>query len=170
MTQTAHNLTAERVRELLSYDAETGAFTWREGRRNQAKQGQAAGSTGGNGYRLLSIDNRRYNAHRVAWLYVYGEWPQGQVDHIDGDKTNNRMGNLRVVSPSTNRENMRKSPKTAKVGALGVRTVTFSPSRPYQARITVKGKEKHIGLFESVEAAHAAYINEKRRLHAGCTI
>lgn len=170
MTDCAKELTAERVRQLVSFDPDTGVFTRLTSMGNQCKAGSVAGSISGNGYRLISLDGRRYNAHRVAWLYVHGHWPTGQIDHINGDRLDNRIANLRDVSPSTNRENMRASPKSAVVGMLGVRMLRPSLSKSYQARIKVRGKQQHIGYFATPEAAHAAYLNDKRRVHAGCTI
>lgn len=170
MTKTADQLTADRARELVSFDPETGVFVNRINRGNQIKVGSVLGSVSGNGYRLIALDGRRYNAHRVAWLYVYGQWPAGQIDHINGDKLDNRIANLRDVTPSVNRENMRASPKSASLGILGVHKTRDSLRNPYQARIKVKGKQRSIGYFTTPEAAHAAYLHEKRRLHAGCTI
>ena len=97
------DLTAERLREVLAYDAETGVFTWRDNRGSRAPAGSVAGNVSHQrGYRQIRVDYNRYLAHRLAWLYVYGEWPAAQIDHINGQTEDNRIVNLR---PATQRQN-----------------------------------------------------------------
>lgn len=106
-------------------------------------------------------------AHRLAWLYVYGEWPNGDIDHIDGDRLNNRIANLRDVSRRVNLENQRRPKACNKSGFLGVKT--FRDQR-FQARIQVRGVQLHLGTFDTPHEAHAAYVAAKRNLHQGCTL
>ncbi|MDE1139960.1 MAG: HNH endonuclease [Paraburkholderia tropica] len=160
-------LTAERLRELLWYNPETGVFTWRVRPGRKMRIGQEAGSMTANGYVQIKVDKRRYLAHRLAWLHVHGEWPIDDIDHINGVRTDNRIENLRDVTGHVNMQNLKKATaqnKTAKM--LGV---TMSRDR-YQAQIKVDGKYKYLGVFESAEAAHEAYLVAKRELHPGCTI
>lgn len=162
-------LTAERLRQLLAYDGETGAFAWRVARGNGLKVGDVAGRVG-QGYRIVRIDGRGYLAHRLAWLYVHGVWPAGEIDHINGDKLDNRIANLRDVDRRGNKENMRAARRDNKVGLLGVHTRPANKIRPYVASIRVDGALKHIGAYATPEAAHAAYVERKRQLHSRCTI
>lgn len=159
-------LTAERLRELLNYDPETGVFTWRVSRRATARPGSVAGTITPKGYRAIWI-GANYRAHRLAWLYVYGVWPTHEIDHIDGNRANNAIANLRDVTRSVNHENLRRARSDSAHGFLGV-----SPFKGkwWKARITVNGKWQHLGTFKTPEEAHAAYLEAKRRLHVGCTI
>lgn len=161
------NLTAARLRELLHYNAETGAFTRLVQTCGRALVGAVAGCTVERGYRRIRVENQKHMAHRLAWLYVHGEWPDGLVDHIDGDTGNNRIANLRVVTPTLNQQNRRTARRdAANTGLLGVR----SNYKKWSAVITVNGKRVYLGSYETPEAAHAVYLEAKRKLHAACTI
>ena len=162
-------LTAERLRELVSYDPETGVFTRiKNVYRHPNRLGPIPCNPYGNGYVYISLDGKRYLAHRVAWLYVHGTWPEGDTDHINGDRTDNRLSNLRAVSREVNNQNRRKVRANNKCGLMGVSWHTHS--RCWRARIMIRGREIPLGHFESKEQAYAAYIDAKRSLHAGCTI
>lgn len=163
---------AQRVREVLHYSAETGEFT----RLHRLAQRHDVGSradfkinTGPlAGYRRVGLDGKRYLAHRLAWLYVHGEWPRQVIDHINGDRGDNRIANMRDVSQGVNTENQRRPSALNRSGYLGVHL--HDDGIRWRARIQVRGRGKHIGLFGTKEAAHAAYLEAKRRLHAGCTL
>lgn len=99
-------LTAESLRELLHYDPQTGIFTWRVTRGN-LKACSRAGSMKEDGYIRVCIGERRYHAHRLAWLYVTGDWPVEEIDHINRNKADNRFTNLRPATRSTNEQNRR---------------------------------------------------------------
>jgi hypothetical protein len=163
------HLTADRARELLNYAPETGAFTWRVARQNGAKPGQAAGSRR-HDYMILRLDGVNYMAHRVAWLIVHGAWPDGEIDHVNGNKFDNRLANIRPVTHQGNAENKRRARADNKLGVLGVHLDSRRKSRPYVASIRVDGKLKQIGAFASAEEAHRAYVQQKRQVHAACTL
>ncbi len=171
-----NELTAERLRSLLSYSPDTGAWTWlvdvKTGRGN-GRLHMAAGSTAGalaspKGYRKIGIDGRSYWAHRLAFLWMTGEWPAKHVDHIDGDGSNDAWLNLRDVSRSTNMQNMRRARCDSATGVLGV---TFNKRRQkWIAQITSGGKNKGLGYFDTADSAHQAYVAAKRIQHEGCTL
>lgn len=116
----AHILTADRVRELLSYDAETGILTRKVRTSHRINLGDVAGTVRPDGYLKVSLDNKSYLAHRVAWVIEYGVWPDFEIDHINGIRSDNRICNLRDVTPSTNQENQRVAYKNSAGKALGV--------------------------------------------------
>jgi len=151
------NLTSERLRELLSYSEETGLFTWRINRQGHAKAGDVAGNMGRH-YWYIGVDGSYISAHRLAWLYVHGEWPEGEIDHIDQDKTNNRISNLRDVSRAVNVQNT-----TARKG------YTITDGR-YVVDILANGKRYSIGSYKTEEEAKNAYLSAKRVLHEDCPI
>lgn len=160
------DLTAERLRELLHYDAETGVFRWRVDRSIKTKAGAVAGNPQRSGHLRIGIDRREHQAHRLAWLYVTGKHPDHQIDHINGDPRDNRFANLRDVPVAVNIQNQRKPRRDNASGFLGV-----SPwKNRWQAHICVFGKRQYLGQFETPEAAHSAYLVAKREMHAGCTI
>lgn len=161
------DISADRVRELLDYNPATGIFTRRTDR-GQRKAGSIAGTPRKNSYIAVSVDNVRYLAHRVAWLYVYGKWPDHQIDHIDGDRANNRIENLRDVLRTVNQQNQKRPQWNNKVGMLGV--IYDARRNGYIARIFVNGRGIHLGQFPTAELAQAAYIGAKRAVHKGCTI
>ena len=161
-------LTAERLRELLHYDPETGVFTWQKKRNCRVKLGGVAGSIYNNGYRVIGVDRKYRLAHRLAWLYVHGEMPAGEIDHINGDRTDNRIANLRDVSKSVNNQNKKHAMSNNTSGLLGACWDSYN--HQWKAQIGLNGKQYKIGVFDSAESAHAAYLAAKRKLHEGCTI
>lgn len=165
---TAQNaLTLERLRELLEYNPATGDFTWKAARENSVRSGRVAGWVSVKGYKIVEIDRKQFPAHRLAWFYVHGGFPSGQVDHINGLRTDNRLANLRIVSNSVNQQNKRRARSDSKTGILGVHL--HRPGK-WQAKINVGGRKKSLGMFDSPTAAEAAYLDAKRRMHAGCVI
>jgi hypothetical protein len=161
-------LTAERLRELVSYDPETGVFTWAITRR-KVRAGTVAGSINKDvGYRYIRVDGALYLAHRLAMLYSEGVWPSCFVDHINGDKLDNRLCNLRHATYGVNSQNQRRARSDSKSGVLGV---WFHEGRNrYVADIQHDGKRKRLGYFRSMDDASAAYVAAKRILHPGCTL
>lgn len=160
-------LSADRARELLNYDPDTGRFTWRVNRGRLAA-GAPAGSTRKDGYVVLVVDRVKLLAHRVAWLMSHGVMPEGDVDHINGQPGDNRLDNLRDVSRRDNLQNRRTPQSSSKTGRLGV-TWDKRTGR-WKSAIRVDGRCKHLGRFDDIEVAAAAYLAAKRIHHPGCTI
>ena len=158
-------ITQNRLRELAHYCPETGQFTHLQSK-GRKKAGMPAGSLRRDGYVYAMFDGRRAMAHQFAWLYVTGEWPTQEIDHMDGNKANNAFANLRQVSRRANTENKRTAKRTSTTGLLGV----VRHRDKFVAKIVHAGKRTHLGVFETPEAAHEAYVQAKRRLHQGCTI
>lgn len=148
-------LTLERLREVLSYDESSGEFTRKIATARRSKVGEIAGSINAEGYRYIRIDGGNYKANRLAVFYVSGEWPSGQVDHINGKKADDRIENLRVCSPAENSQN-RASPKGAYKASKGNRFVSF---------VTTNGKRSYLGKFATEEEARAAYSSAKLDMH-----
>lgn len=146
-------LTAARLREVLSYDPETGAFAWREAR-GRVKSGDRAGTQHAKGYWQIGIDGRYYLAHRLAWLYVHGVWPADEVDHKHRVRDDNRIGELREATHAQNHQN-RGSDTGVRKGKRG----------GYQARIQIAGKQVHLGMFATCEEAIAARLAAKVKHH-----
>ena len=161
----ADNLSPARLRELLAYDQDTGEFSWRVNRGGGARAGDAAGHLSSSGYVVIKFGFTAKKAHRLAWLYQYGVWPNGELDHIDGNKTNNAIRNLRDVGHSTNCHNV-KAPLKSSIHGMpkGVSMLKRCDSKPYRARISVSGKMLHLGVFATREDAHAAYCRAKYTL------
>lgn len=161
MTQ-KNRVTAERLRALMQYSCETGEFTWVADRNNRNRSGTVAGRVSRLGYVQIGIDGGRYLAHRLAYLYVYGEWPVGDLDHIDRNKLNNRISNLRLASKCENQQN-RAIHKNNKSGFKGV--FWHKRSGKWVARIGANGKQYHIGTFDAAEVAYKAYCEAAAKLH-----
>lgn len=146
-------LTQERLKELLDYSPETGEFVWKVTKGSRAIAGEKAGKTpcGIHGYVFIRIDRKAYRAHQLAWLYVHGYFPDTDIDHINRVRHDNRIANLRVVSRSLNALNN---------GAAG-----FSRSRDkWRAYITVDGRQRHLGIFETEQEASYAHRRAKEQL------
>lgn len=155
-------LTRERLCELLEYDPETGAFTRLIGRSGpNARAGDVAGCDNGAGYIRIYVDGAAFKAHRLAWFYAHGEWPS-EIDHINGDKADNRLCNLRPVTRSQNRMNV-AAYRSNKSGYRGVSF--YKPTQRWKAQIQVDGRKKSIGYYGTPEEAHRAYCEASRVLH-----
>lgn len=167
----AHSkLTQARLKDLLCYDSDLGAFTRRRtvGRCDRWKQGQPCGHVSKLGYTQICIDGKSYLAHRLAWLYVHGVWPSKHLDHINGHPEDNRIANLRECDDLLNMQNIRSPHRDSKSGLLGVRRLPKSGR--YEARLCVDGVSKTIGTFDCAQDAHQAYLEAKRSAHSFCTI
>jgi hypothetical protein len=155
------SLTAEKLREILEYDQETGVFTWAVKRGNYHVQGKRAGTVNSRGYRVIEIDGKAYREQRLAWLYVTGEWPEHEIDHRDLDKTNNRFSNLRQATRRQNtcNKSVQKNSKT------GVRGVNRRDNGKFRAYVCVLGKRINVGQYDTIEEAQAAYVAAAREHH-----
>lgn len=158
-------LTYERLRELLHYDPETGVWTWLARTTNRVDVGFVAGSMS-RGKVSIRIDGKLHLSHRLAVLYITGDWPSGVVDHVNGDSGDNRWSNLRDVSQRVNLQNRRSPSSNNRTGLLGV----SRRNRRFQASIKVDGPRIYLGTFDTPEQAHEAYLAAKRRLHPGNTL
>ncbi|MGK2884383.1 MAG: HNH endonuclease signature motif containing protein [Rhodococcus sp. (in: high G+C Gram-positive bacteria)] len=156
-------LTQQRLQELLLYDTALGIFIWRVYRGPMAPAGKVAGSTCSGGHRQIAVDGKRYMLHRLAWLYVHGKWPEEDIDHRDRDKLNNVPSNLRDLSRSQNVQNRKEANSNNTTGRLGVGPCNGG----FRARIAVDGELRHLGVFETIDAADEVYQNAKLRLHPG---
>lgn len=161
-------ITHEGLLSVLHYEPETGVFTWRGGH-GKVRAGKIAGHSVRSEDRIkLCVFGRLYNAHRIAWFYMTGQWPTGDIDHINGHGKDNRWINLRDVSHLTNMQNEQRGRKHSSHGYLGV---VANGRGKWWARIRhPDGRRLHLGTYETAPAAHAAYLEKKRELHEGCTI
>ncbi len=150
-------LSQERLKELLRYDSKSGFFTWIK------RKGKVAGYFKGNNYVQIRIAGFLYQAHRLAWLYVHGYFPPEDVDHRNHFKFDNALENLRIGSRPQNGGNQIRAHRRNKCGLLGV--CWHKQKQMWRAYIVVNRRQKHLGLFQSPEAAHAAYVEAKRKLH-----
>jgi len=141
----------DQLRQHLSYDPLTGTFRWRA-------TGQKAGSLV-KGYVKIQFKRKAYVAHRLAWLFVHGEWPKQCIDHANGDPADNRFVNLRDASIAENCRNRRPYERALPKG------VSLRRGDKYVAQIMRDGKNYFLGSFGSPEAAHAAYVVAAGRLH-----
>lgn len=156
----------ERLRELFDYDESSGLLYWRAKTNRRTVVGSVAGCADGRGYVKVGVDGCKLQAHRVVWAYCTGAWPEREIDHIDGDRSNNRIANLRDVSASVNRQNQRSPQKRNKVGLLGV----SRKRNRFRSAIEIDGAHVALGSYATKEQAHAAYLEAKRKLHQGCTL
>lgn len=159
-------LTRERMIQVLEYRPDEGTFFWRISGKGRTA-GNVAGCANGDGHIQICVDSVSYMAHRMAWLWVHGTWPNRQIDHINGVPYDNRIANLRDVSNSVNQQNQRKGWGSS--GLLGV--THYAAKGKWGASILPPGqKRRFLGLYDTPELAHEAYLKAKRILHEGCTI
>lgn len=162
-----------RLKELLHYNPETGVFVWHPNKKGEwpkSHVGKVAGcKRTDRGYTclLIRVDYRLYRAHQLAWLYLHGEFPDHQIDHIDGNPLNNKINNLRDAPQTTNMQNLRSSRSDNKLGLLGV---CQRKDGKFIAQINRDKKNYFLGVFSDPLIAHQAYLEAKRKLHEGCTI
>jgi hypothetical protein len=154
-------LDAETLRKLLSYNGDTGHFSWIK-KRNGIKPGRPAGYIGTDGYVSIRINGKLYKAHRLAWLHHYGTWPTNLIDHINGNTTDNRIVNLREATHSQNLSNV----PAWGTNTSGFKGVSWCRKRGrWKAQIRFQNKRKTIGLFETKQEAFASYCAAGRSLH-----
>lgn len=146
------SLTHARLLEALHYDSRTGEFTCRSPRGGTRGVGASAGTTRKDGYRNIRLDGHMVLAHRLAWFYVNGKWPSHHLDHVDGDRSNNRINNLREASPKQNAANV-KVHRDNRSGLKGV----HRNGRRWRAEIMAGGVRQHLGYFDTQDDAHRAY-------------
>ena len=144
-------LTAEKLRERLDYDPETGVFTWRVKPRQKSIIGHA-GHLSKTGYVYISVQKKSYPAHRLAWLYTYGCWPHKEIDHINRVRSDNRIANLREATRAENCANRKKRPTRYRLNGV------FLVGRRFGARVHIDGIPAYLGVYDTEIEAHAAYL------------
>lgn len=170
MAKATFHVTFARLRELLTYDPETGHFTWlakdlslfkNESMRdkwNRRCAGKRAGGVNNRGYRQILIDGKTHSCHRLAWLYMTGSLPRWEIDHLNGDRDDNRFANLRHVTPLENGRNKRR-PHDNKSGVLGVSCIRGR----WRAQIGVNYRTRYLGSFDTFEQAVSARKTAERQ-------
>lgn len=174
MTVYRKDLTANRVRALVDYDARTGVFIWRlqadartppEKRWNRLFAGRVAGTTDRRGYLRIKVRGTYYGGHRLAWLWMTGDWPPEDIDHVNKNPSDNRFCNLRLASRSQNQANV-SAKSHNKLGLKGVcRRTLPGYTKPYHAQIKKDGKVRSLGHYASAEEAHEAYVRAAKDTH-----
>lgn len=139
------------LQEHLSFDGNTGLFAWRKRGKGRIN-GRHPGSIFSDGYRQIHVLGRRYCAHHLAWLFITGEWPNGYIDHINGNRADNRISNLRLATNSENCHN-RFASRTSQSGFKGIR---FKKNR-WEVSCQVNGERKYLGRYLALDAAIAAH-------------
>ena len=158
-------VTQSRLKELLSYNPATGLFVWLQQRHPRYPVGSQAGISEtrvpGYGYVIISLDGMPYKAHRLAWLYVHGEMPAAIVDHINRDKADNRISNLRLATRSENARNINRR----RDNTSGITGVNFLPkTNRWTAKLTINGWNHFLGSFATKEEAVAARLKAEKKM------
>lgn len=155
----------EHQKPKLQYNCETGKFTWLHNKKYWLI-GKDAGCVNRSGYVVIRFGPKLYLGHRLAWYYHYGTEPIGIIDHIDGDKTNNKISNLRPSTYSLNSQNLKGPKKNNSTGFLGV---SFEHGR-FVANIKYNNRKKFLGYYDTPEEAYEVYLKNKRIYHEGNTL
>jgi hypothetical protein len=155
------NLTAQRLRELLHYDPDTGVFTWQIAPNKRIVVGAIAGTMTSDNYIAIRIEKVSYLAHRLAWLYAHGRWPVGFIDHINRITTDYRIKNLREVTPSENRQNSKVDARSRS----GIKGVKRTKEGGWQANIQVNKRSFCLGTYKTKGDAIQAYIDRASKIH-----
>lgn len=148
------------LNELVSYNLTTGEFTYLKAN-NRRVVGGRVGTLRGDGYYEVTINYKRYRLHRLAWLLTHGYMPTKHIDHINGNRADNRIANLREATVSENLQNQKKATIRNRLGVLGVSYTKGA----YEPKIKVDGRNLYIGRFKSIEEASEAYLKAKRLHH-----
>lgn len=160
--KTGRELSPHRLRQVLSYDEAAGVFRWLLPPSNRVSVGGIAGVITGAGYRYIRIDGYSYLAHRLAWLYVHGEWPKNLIDHINLVRDDNHIANLRQATTAQNGHNSR----LRSTNRSGLKGVSWASSKGrWHARIVANYVTYSLGYFDTKERAHEAYQAAALRLH-----
>lgn len=159
---TKNTITQSQLKEHFNYSPETGLFTWIKISGYRAKVGDIAGNNHCRGYKELGFMGKSYLVHRLVWLYMMGEWPKDMIDHINGDRSDNRFCNLREATNAQNLLNKGKSPKNTS----GLKGVHWNkPNKKWIAQCTINGTKKYIGSFLTKEDAYEAYKKFAKNNH-----
>lgn len=157
-------LTQSELLSELTYDPDTGIFVRKELKAHESRRTRGLAGTIAGGYVSINVKGEIYRAHRLAWLYMTGAWPDGDIDHIDRNRSNNRWSNLRACTPEENAQNVaivsRSKNKLALVGAHWCKQI-----KRWKSSIQVGGKIIRLGTFSTAQDAHAAYLSAKYELH-----
>lgn len=149
-------ITANELRKILNYNLATGIFIWISKVNSNALPGYCAGCLNSQKYLVIRINKKLYLAHRLAWLYVYGAWPKDQIDHINLDKSDNRIDNLREATQWQNEGNV----SIRRDNTSGIKGVSwYKRDRKWRANIQINGKQKNLGFFDNIESAAFAYAD-----------
>jgi hypothetical protein len=155
-------LTQDLLKEYLHYDANTGIFIWIKSMSNGVHIGDIAGCLHRNGYIYIGLIGKLHRSHKLAWLYNYGNLPEFNIDHIDGNKNNNRIDNLREATYSENAFNV----GTFISNTSGFKGVSWHKQRKkWNVRAKLNGKYKFLGLFDNIEIAAETYKNFCQQNH-----
>lgn len=152
----------EELHKILDYDPLTGIFRWKVAKGYKIKVGSIAGSETGRGYLRIVIDNKKYMAHRLAWFHTFGEWPPKFIDHINGNKLDNKLSNLRLATRAENGYN-RPALKNNTSGVKGV--YWHTGEEKWRGRMHVDGVEIQIGRWDSLDEARLAMEKARKDLH-----
>lgn len=158
-------MSIDAIKQVLRYKPETGEFWWTADAPKKVA-GKPANSKNKFGYVCLKFGGKMYKAHRLAWAFVHGGFPDQHIDHINGDPSDNRLCNLRVADRSLNMQNQRRARSDSATGLLGV----SKNGSGWRAEIRVDGKKINLGTYKTPELAHLAYVEAKRKYHEGCTL
>ncbi len=165
-------ITQKELKEILDYNELTGDFTWKKSISDKTKLNSVAGSKKYWKQRplriVIRINKKDYQAHRLAWFYVNGQFPELHIDHIDGNPFNNSINNLRQCTPALNNQNRHESQTNSTTKILGV--TWHKKAKKWASYLSLNRKTHYLGLFETTDEAHAAYLKAKRDLHEFCTI
>jgi hypothetical protein len=153
------------MKRVLRYDLETGEFWWTDDAPTKVA-GKTANAKDRLGYVCIKVSGKMYKAHRLAWAFVHGHFPEEHIDHINGNPSDNRIFNLRLADRRLNMQNQRRARSDSATGLLGV----SKNGAGWRAEIRVDGKKVNLGTHQTPELAHLAYVEAKRKHHEGCTI
>lgn len=159
-------ITQDYLRSILEYNQDTGIFTWIFGNNRRVRAGDVAGCIDKDGYIQIRVCKKLYRAHRLAWLYMNGMFPESHIDHIDNNRTNNSLSNLRLANYTKNNWNACIS----KNSTSGVKGVNWdNRANAYKARVMKNGKLYHFGSFRTIEEASIAVKKGREYLHGEFT-
>lgn len=154
-------ITQKELKEILEYNKNTGEFFWKISPMYNVNVGDKAGNNH-NGYTRLTIKGKKYLTHRLAWLYVYGEFPEADIDHIDNDRTNCKINNLRIANKSTNAYNRKRQINNTS----GIKGVLWSKaSKKWMVRVGVNKHKLYFGVWEDLEFAELVAQEARAKYH-----
>ena len=146
-------MTRDDIKHLFDWCPESGVLRWKSPTSNRVKAGDVAGNLDSKGYYRVGLHGAQYRLHRVIWLLAYGEWPKGEIDHIDGNRINNSISNLRCVSHKRNSRNCKLS-KNNTSGHIGI--TWHKKAGKWMASVSIDGRQQHLGLFDDKRDAISA--------------